>query len=97
MKDNYIPQPVDVSDVELPQELLALAERIARNVHDIWAAQRIAQGWTYGPVRDDAALQTPCLVDYDHLPEEEKDYDRATAMSTLRLIRKLGFDIVSGK
>lgn len=95
--DNYIPRPVDVTDVELPEELTSLAEQIARNVHDTWAAQRIAQGWTYGPERNDALKQTPCLVDYDDLPEEEKEYDRTTAFSTLRLIRKLGFDILSRK
>lgn len=97
MNNDYIPQPVDVSGIELPQELMALVEMIARNVHDTWAVQRLAQGWTYGPVRDDAMRQTPCMVDYDNLPEEEKEYDRATAMATLRLIRKLGFDIVPGK
>jgi len=97
MNNDYIPQPVDVSGIELPQELMALVEMIARNVHDTWAVQRLAQGWTYGPVRDDVMRQTPCMVDYDNLPEEEKEYDRATAMATLRLIRKLGFDIVPGK
>lgn len=94
MKTNYTPQPVDLAGVELPERLMELVEMIARNVHDTWAVQRISQGWTYGPQRDDILKQTPCLVDYDDLPDEEKEYDRATALSTLRLIRKLGFDIV---
>ncbi|MDE6305199.1 MAG: Ryanodine receptor Ryr [Muribaculaceae bacterium] len=94
MKADYIPQPVDLSGIELPDRLMELAEMIARNVHDTWAVQRMAQGWTYGPQRDDNLHQTPCLVDYDDLPEDEKEYDRATALSTLKLIRKLGFDIV---
>lgn len=89
----YEPQPIDLSDVKLPSELEDLAEKIAENVHEVWAKNRIADGWTYGPVRDDAAKQHPCLVAYDELSENEKDYDRATSQETLRLIMKLGFDI----
>ncbi|MCR5162371.1 MAG: hypothetical protein K6C06_11425, partial [Lachnospiraceae bacterium] len=40
-----------------------------------------------------ALLTTPCLVPYDELPEREKDYDRMTAMETLKLIIKLGYEI----
>ncbi len=36
----------------------------------------------------------PCLVPYEELPEIEKDYDRNTAIGTLKLIQALGFDIV---
>lgn len=93
----YMPKPIDTSGIELPEELLVLAEKIAENVHDVWASQRIAQGWTFGHERNDTRKETPCLVPYGELPEEEKDYDRATAMSTLRLIRYLGFDIVRKK
>lgn len=89
----YIPNPVDTSGVELPEELLALTEKIASHVHDVWAEGRIAQGWTYGPVRDDHLKQTPCLVPYDQLPEEEKEYDRRTALDALRLIVRLGYRI----
>ena len=90
----YTPHPIDTSNVTLPADLLALTERIAANVHDVWAQSRINEGWTYGPVRDDKTRQTPCLVPYDQLPEEEKEYDRNTALNTLRLIVKLGYDIV---
>lgn len=96
MNHTYTPEPVDTSDVELPKELLPLIETMARNVHEVWSANRIADGWTYGPVRDDAAKKHPCLVPYDELPEREKDYDRATSQETLKLILKAGFTI-SGK
>lgn len=89
----YIPKPIDTSGVELPDELTALAEEIARNVHEVWAEARIRQGWTYGHARSDAEKQTPCLVPYDELSEEEKDYDRNTAQETIKLIVKLGFRI----
>ena len=89
----YQPNPKNVDDVVLPEELTALTETIAENVHEVWAASRIAEGWTYGEERDDARRQTPCLVPYDQLPEMEKEYDRNTAMQTLKLVVALGYDI----
>lgn len=91
--NQYNPKPIDTSTIKLPQDLLDLGEQIAKNVHDVWAAGRIKDGWTYGPVRDDASKQHPCLVPYEELPEGEKEYDRNTAQETLRLIMKLGFKI----
>ena len=89
----YKPNPVDTSGVELPTELLELTEKIAENVHDNWAAGRIAEGWTYGEVRDDKLKTTPCLVPYDELTDSEKEYDRNTALQTLKLIAALGYKI----
>ena len=89
----YQPNPIDTHSVMLPSELLELTELIARNVHDIWAENRMAEGWRYGPQRDAEARTTPLLVPYHQLPEAEKRYDRDTAMETLRLIVKLGYRI----
>ena len=89
----YEPKPIDVKEVELPQEILELAELIAKNVHDVWAVNRLKEGWTYGEKRDDNLKTTPCLVPYEELPESEKDYDRDTALNTLKLIMKLGYKI----
>jgi hypothetical protein len=89
----YKPAPVDTSDVKLPAQLLALTEQIAENVHENWAAARIAEGWCYGPCRDDEKKLTPCLVPYNELTEAEKEYDRITALETLKTIIKLGYRI----
>ena len=89
----YRPQPADTSEVGLPEELTLLAEQLAENVHEVWAAARMAQGWTLGPERDDLLKTHPCLVPYAELPESEKAFDRNTCLGTLRLIVKLGFDI----
>lgn len=89
----YEPRPLDTTDVELPAQLLALTEQIAENVHENWAAARIAEGWRYGPCRDDEKKLTPCLVPYSELPEAEKEYDRITALETLKTIIKLGYRI----
>lgn len=95
-KNNYIPQPIDTKDIELPQELLELAEMIAKNVHEVWSAGRMADGWTYGKERNDANKHHPCLVPYEELTESEKEYDRSTSQETLKLIMKLGFKITKG-
>ena len=76
----YRPEPIDTSEVVLSEDLLALTEKIAANVHDVWAKGRIAEGWTYGEKRDNEAKTTPCLVPYEELPESEKEYDRNTAL-----------------
>lgn len=91
---HYIPQPIDTHDVALPAELQELTEHIARNVHEVWAAGRIKEGWSYGTQRDEATRKHPCLVPYDELPEDEKEYDRNTSLATLKLIMKLGFKLV---
>ena len=89
----YKPYPADTQGVELPKELQPLIEEMAKNVHEVWAKNRISEGWTYGPVRDDVNKKHPCLVPYEELPESEKEYDRATSQETLKLILKLGFEI----
>lgn len=94
MKKEYRPQPIDTTDIELPEELVPLVEKMAKNVHEVWAETRIAQGWSYGEERDDANKTHPCLIPYEELPEEEKEYDRNTSIGTLKLIMKLGFKIV---
>lgn len=94
MKKEYIPNPLDTSDVKLPDELETLVEQMAKNVHEVWAETRIKQGWTYGEQRDDKLKTHPCLVPYEELPDEEREYDRNTALGTLKLITKLGFRII---
>lgn len=89
----YKPKPLDTSNVKLDDELLELKELIASNVHDVWAVGRISEGWTYGNVKDPAKKTTPLLVPYDELPDSEKEYDRNTALETLKLIIKLGYKI----
>ena len=93
-KNNYIPQPIDTKGGVLPKELNALAEEIAKNVHEVWSEGRMKEGWTYGEKRDDVRKHHPCLVPYENLTETEKEYDRYTSQETLKLIMKLGFKIV---
>lgn len=89
----YKPKPEDLNNIELSNDLIELSERIAKNVHEVWAQGRLIEGWSYGNKVDSELKTTPCMVEYEKLPESEKDYDRNTAMQTLKLIIKLGFKI----
>ena len=89
----YKPKPIDTKDIVLPTELNNLIEEMSKNVHEVWAATRISQGWAYGEERNDAEKKHPCLVPYEELSEEEKEYDRNTSIETIKLILKLGFKI----
>ena len=64
-----------------------------RSLECVWSAGRMKDGWTYGEERNDAEKKHPCLVPYEHLSEEEKEYDRNTSVETIKLILKLGFKI----
>jgi hypothetical protein len=89
----YRPAPRDTSDVELPRSVRDLTELLAKNAHENWARQRMDDGWKYGPKRDDARKEHPSLVPYESLSESEKEYDRRTAMETLKTILSLGYRI----
>lgn len=91
---SYDPKPIDTSGVLLTDDLRSLTERLAENAHEIWAAQRMSDGWRYGPRRDDAKKEHPCMIPYGDLPDSEKEYDRKMAMETLKLIQALGYRIV---
>ena len=93
MKKNYIPHPMDTTDIQLPEDLTPLIEQMAKNVHEVWAQSRMEQGWTYGEERNDALKHHPCLIPYEELPESEREYDRHTAVETLKLILSLGYRI----
>ena len=89
----YRPRPIDTTGIELGEDLDALVEALAANVHEHWSEQRMSEGWTYGRGRDDAAKAHPDLVPYDQLPESEKAYDRLTVVQTLKAVVAMGYRI----
>ena len=89
----YEPSPIGLDDVELSEDLSELQEAIAENAHEIWAKNRRDQGWSYGPERNDQKKETPDMIPYCNLPESEKLYDREMAMQTLKLVKKLGWEL----
>lgn len=95
--EEYEPHPINVDNVQLDEDLEELQEAIAENVHDVWAEARMKEGWRYGKQRDDAQKLNPDIVPYTALPDSEKAYDRITAFNTIKLVRRLGYDIVKRK
>ena len=95
--EEYEPSPINVDSIPLDGDLEELQEAIAENAHNVWAKARIKQGWSYGPVFDEDKKLDPCLIPYTALPESEKVYDRLTAFNTIKLVKKLGFDILKRK
>jgi hypothetical protein len=91
--ENYTPETIDTSAINLPPELEELVEKLAENNHDHWARQRINEGWRYGQTRNDERKEHPDLVPYDDLPESEKEYDRKTVVEALKAIVALGYEL----
>ena len=94
---NYYPHPLNLDDVPIEPELLELREAIAENAHEVWAKTRKDQGWSYGPERDDTKKLHPDMLPYNLLPESEKEYDRLMAINTIKLVKKLGWDLKKRK
>ena len=95
--EDYEPHPIDVDSIPLNGDLEQLQDAIAENAHNVWAKARIKEGWTYGKEFDDEKKEDPTLMPYTALPDSEKEYDRLTAFNTIKLVKKLGFDIVKRK
>jgi class 3 adenylate cyclase len=79
-----------------PSQIVITPEQLAtlsRREHDRWKAERLRQGWTYGPVRDDARKQHPVLIPWEALSDEEKRKDQDAVYNLPLLIAKSGFQV----
>jgi class 3 adenylate cyclase/tetratricopeptide (TPR) repeat protein len=92
---SYKPAPFDASRITLSREISELRELLARNAHENWASLRMAEGWHYGPDRNEARKEHPGLIPFEELPESEKEYDRQTALETIKTLLALGYTIQS--
>ncbi len=92
----YTPTPIDTENVKLTNAQKKLVESLAENAHDVWAKQRLADGWTLGKKRNDAKKKHPCLIPYDDLPESEKTYDRIMVEQVIKAALALGYRIEAG-
>jgi hypothetical protein len=54
---------------------LANMDAPASAQHDAWMADKLADGWKYGPEKIPARKEHFCLVPYDHLPEAQRVKD----------------------
>ncbi|XP_061072692.1 ryanodine receptor 1b isoform X3 [Conger conger] len=93
---SFTPCPVDTVQIVLPPHLERIREKLAENIHELWAVTRIEQGWTYGLFRDDNKKLHPCLVDFQSLPEPERNYNLQMSGETLKTLLALGCHVGMG-
>uniref|UniRef100_A0A0D9R3K2 Ryanodine receptor 3 n=1 Tax=Chlorocebus sabaeus TaxID=60711 RepID=A0A0D9R3K2_CHLSB len=93
MSNGYKPAPLDLSDVKLlpPQEILV--DKLAENAHNVWAKDRIKQGWTYGIQQDLKNKRNPRLVPYALLDERTKKSNRDSLREAVRTFVGYGYNI----
>ncbi|XP_014249566.1 ryanodine receptor isoform X2 [Cimex lectularius] len=89
----FVPIPVDTTMITLPNHVETIRDRLAENIHEMWAMNKIEAGWIFGENRDDIRRIHPCLVQFDKLPAAEKRYDTQLAVQTLKTIVALGYHI----
>ena len=90
---NYKPNPIDTSNIKLSADLEKSTEIISKNIHDVWASNRMSEGWSYGAEHDAAKKLHPSMVEYEKLSESEKDIDRATVVQTIKMLLWMGYKI----
>jgi class 3 adenylate cyclase len=88
---DYKPAPIDTFRINLSQEISELRELLAKNAHENWAKLRIEEGWHYGSERNDMRKEHPGLVPYEQLSESEKEYDRQSALETIKTLLAMGY------
>jgi ryanodine receptor 2 len=86
----FVPHPVDTKEINLPQYIESIRDKLAENIHEVWAANKIDAGWVYSEIRDDMNRKHPCLTSFERLPQSEKKYDTTLALQTLKTIIALG-------
>nr|XP_046257248.1 ryanodine receptor 2 isoform X2 [Scatophagus argus] len=89
----FTPMPVDISKVVLPLQLEYIREKLAENIHELWAMDKIDLGWTYETVRDELKRHDPCLVEFSKLSEQERNQNLQIAQDTLRTLLAFGFHL----
>ncbi|KRF97582.1 uncharacterized protein Dwil_GK20678, isoform D [Drosophila willistoni] len=93
----FVPKPVDTTGVTLPSSVDQIKEKLAENIHEMWALNKIEAGWSWGEHRDDYHRIHPCLTQFEKLPAAEKRYDNQLAVQTLKTIISLGYYITMDK
>lgn len=91
--NGYKPAPLDLSAVVLTPKLEELIDQLAENTHNLWAKERIHQGWTYGLNEDSENFRSPHLVPYNKVDEAIKKANRDTASETVRTLLVYGYNL----
>ena len=91
--NGYKPAPMDLSQIELNAKMIELVDLLAENTHNVWARERIAQGWTYGRLEDHLMRRSPHLVPYRLVDDVIKKANRDTATETVKTLLAYGYNL----
>ncbi|KAK3736855.1 hypothetical protein RRG08_000604 [Elysia crispata] len=89
----FVPNPVSTSHIQLPAYIENVRDKLAENLHETWAMNKIDQGWSFGEARDPERRINPSLNSFEKLPISEKKYIITVAFETLRTLLALGYHI----
>ncbi|XP_047657475.1 ryanodine receptor 3 isoform X4 [Tachysurus fulvidraco] len=93
MSNGYKPAPLELSEVKLTPGQEFLVDKLAENAHNVWAKDRIKQGWTYGIQQDLKSRRNPRLVPYSLLDERTKKSNRDSLREAIRTLIGYGYNI----
>ena len=75
------------------EDIKDILEEVAAEIHNVWMRERIRDGWTWSEASDSTKKTHSSLIPYSELPESEKNYDRRTALVTIKCLMDKGFTI----
>jgi len=68
-------------------------ERMAELEHGRWNIERLREGWRFGTTRDNAKKIHNCLVAWEKLPDDIREYDRNSIRAFPEILAKAGLEI----
>jgi len=86
-KDNPVPFNIKENVNQAEYDMLAKLE------HARWNAERLLEGWKYGPDKDIAAKLNPCITAWENLDDETKGYDYGPVDNIPTLLSKIGYEV----
>ncbi|XP_016323833.1 ryanodine receptor 2 [Sinocyclocheilus anshuiensis] len=93
LSSGYKPAPMDLSHIKLASTQEAMVDKLAENAHNVWARDRIRQGWTYGVQQDIKSKRNPRLVPYVLLDERTKKSNKDSLREAVRTLLGYGFNL----
>ncbi|KAG7324860.1 hypothetical protein KOW79_011176 [Hemibagrus wyckioides] len=93
LSSSYKPAPMDLSHIKLASTQEAMVDRLAENAHNVWARDRIRQGWTYGIQQDVKNKRNPRLVPYALLDERTKKSNKDSLREAVRTLLGYGYNL----
>uniref|UniRef100_A0A8D0APV1 Ryanodine receptor 2 n=1 Tax=Sander lucioperca TaxID=283035 RepID=A0A8D0APV1_SANLU len=93
LSGGYKPAPLDLSHIKLTSTQEAMVDKLAENAHNVWARDRIRQGWTYGIQQDVKSRRNPRLVPYILLDERTKKSNKDSLREAVRTLLGYGYNL----